>query len=185
MELRSWIVAETESAFPELREQVGDCERKLTLKAATACVCCMNQFGPLHRRGKYIGKKGAMSTKWLDVRRKGTIEEGVLKANASTIQQSIRKLRKFFADLNFHDINKTLRENPSVVRTLDYGTCIGGTAMLMYACPECKDTRIRARDWLNGIKAKKENGGGTTELIHWEWFCALCKKKFITKEGWK
>ena len=97
-----------------------------------------------------------MSTKWFDDRRKGVIEDGVLNANASTIQQSIRKLRKFFSDLNYHEINRTLRQNPSVVRTLDYGTCIGDTAMLMYACPECNETMIRAKDWFNGIKSAVE-----------------------------
>ena len=125
-----------------------------------------------------------MSTKWFDDRRKGIIEEAVLNANASTIGQSIKKLTKFFTDLDYRQIHVTLRENPAVARSLDYSTNIGGTAMLMYACTECGRTTIRSKDWFNGIKVVIQREDGTTELVHAAWFCALdgCVKKFITKK---
>ena len=68
-ELRRWLIAETDTAFPEIREKAEENDRKLKLMAVTACVCCMDEFGPLHRRGKYIDKRGSMTTKWLDDRR--------------------------------------------------------------------------------------------------------------------
>ena len=84
----------------------------------------MNEYGPLNRRGQYIDKKGSMTPKWLDDRRKGVVEDGVLKANATTIQQCIKRMRHFSDKVDIETINKTLVENPSVVRTLDYGTNI-------------------------------------------------------------
>ena len=56
--------------------------------------------------------------------------------------------------------------------------------MLMYACPKCAETMIRAKDWFNGILTAIQQGD-TTKLVHWAWFCDLCMKKFITREGWK
>ena len=107
-----------------------------------------------------------------------------LEANATIIQQCIKRVRHFFDKVDIKTISRTLMENPSVVGAIDYGTNIGDTAMLMYACPECKETMVRAMDWFNGILAAIKKGK-VTELIHWAWFCALCGKKFDTKQWWK
>ena len=74
-----------------------------------------------------------MTAKWLDGRRKGIIGGGVLKAHETTIQHCIKRMRQFFGKVGIQKVNKTLMEIPSVARTLEYGTNIGVTAMLIYA----------------------------------------------------